>query len=65
MSDVAGHVEFDCEGCGTRVLSFGLHAVPFHQLCAVCLFLCEHVPPGEMMELRRSMGLLNLERKPL
>jgi hypothetical protein len=57
-------IEFDCEGCGDHVASFGATMVPANQLCAVCAWFCEHVPPAQMMELRKSIGLLNLERKP-
>ena len=42
MSD--GKVEFDCEGCGVHVLSFGRDRVPVSHLCATCEWLCEFVP---------------------
>ena len=57
-------VEFDCEGCGNHVVSLGATMIPTHGFCAVCAWFNEHVPPAQMMELRRSMGLLNLERNP-
>lgn len=40
-------VVFDCEGCGDRVSHFGLEVIPKHRLCAVCLWLCEHVSDPE------------------
>jgi hypothetical protein len=47
------HVEFNCEGCNSRILLLGLNARPAHGLCVVCAFLCEHVPdPTEQVELR-------------
>lgn len=46
--------EFDCEGCGVRVLSFGNESAT-HGLCAVCCWCVEHVEPAELMETRRRM----------
>jgi hypothetical protein len=46
-------VVYDCEGCGWRVHAFGVAAVPQHQLCAVCAWLCEFEAPERIMELRR------------
>lgn len=44
-------VEFHCEGCGVHVAAFGINRPPLHQFCAVCAWLCEHVPdPEEMWE---------------
>jgi hypothetical protein len=61
---MSGAIEFDCEGCGDHVFSFGRATVPAHRFCAVCEWFNEHVPPAEMMKLRKAMGLLNVERKP-
>lgn len=46
-------VEFDCEGCGLPVVSFGIDQVPPHGMCAVCAWLSEHEAPEHIMELRR------------
>jgi hypothetical protein len=62
-------VEFDCEGCGIRVVTFGRSSVPANQLCAVCdadagrraSWMTTYLPPAQMMELRKSMGLLKLK----
>jgi hypothetical protein len=54
-------VEFDCEGCGIRVVTFGRSSVPANQLCAVCDWMTTYLPPAQMMELRKSMGLLKLK----
>jgi hypothetical protein len=49
-------VEFDCEGCGVHVVQLGRDAVPVSCMCAVCEWLCEHIPdPVEMMAARRRM----------
>ena len=37
-------IEFDCEGCGIHVFSFGDETVPTSHLCGTCAFLCEFVP---------------------
>lgn len=51
-------VEWDCEGCGLHVIGFGMAAKPRHGLCALCAWLCEHVPdPDEMMRTRRALDL--------
>ena len=37
-------VQFTCEGCGSEVFNVGRDTIPASQLCAVCEWLCEHVP---------------------
>ena len=56
---------YDCEGCGAHVLQTGRDGVPRSQLCAVCEWLCEHVTPEEMMEIRAHSGLIDTEVSPL
>ena len=34
-----GPIEFDCEGCGVRVVGFGYKSVPVSQMCSTCEFL--------------------------
>lgn len=52
----AGTCSFQCEGCGDRVLAFGIERPPAHGLCSVCAWLCEEVPdPEEMMRLQRFL----------
>jgi hypothetical protein len=56
--------EWDCEGCGYRVFAFGQTEIPAHGLCAICAFLCEHVPdPNDMMAVRRALDLPREKRK--
>lgn len=55
--------EWDCEGCGDHVVSYGRTTVPSEQLCAVCNWMNAHLSPTSMMERRKAMGLLKLERK--
>ena len=47
-------MEFDCEGCGYRVISFG-NERSRHWLCAICFWLMETEPPATIMETRRRM----------
>ena len=52
-------IEFDCEGCGVHVLSFGPERVPKSHLCATCEFLCERVLEPDLfwsLYLRMSAG---------
>lgn len=42
-------VEWACEGCGFRVIALGMDRRPSHQLCAMCVWLCEFVPDPEEM----------------
>lgn len=44
-------IEFDCEGCGDHVISFGMDKVPRHGLCGVCAWACEFIDdPQEMID---------------
>jgi hypothetical protein len=53
------HVEWDCEGCGAHVFAYGIARVPRHQFCAVCLWCNEHLYPGEMFSVLRTIGGLS------
>lgn len=49
-------IEYTCEGCGWPVVNVSRDTVPPSGFCAVCEWMCEHVPdPVEMMELRRRL----------
>jgi hypothetical protein len=55
-------VEFDCEGCGTHVVIFGVSAPRESGFCATCAWLCEFVrDPEDMMRLRAWLKLLEPE----
>lgn len=55
--DDADTCEFNCEGCGLRVVVFGATQQPAHGFCSVCAWLCEFVPdPEEMMSVRRALA---------
>lgn len=40
-------IQFDCEGCGTRVYAWGRTRPPAHGFCASCAFVCEFVTDPE------------------
>jgi hypothetical protein len=44
---------YHCEGCGTLVFHFSSSTPPAHGFCAICLWMCEHINPSELMEMRR------------
>lgn len=46
-------VYFECEGCGYGIHHFAAE-IPRHRLCAICLWVCECVPPEKIMEARRQ-----------
>lgn len=47
--------EFDCEGCGVHVYSFGTSQIPKSHMCGTCEWMNEFVPdPEEMMKLRKE-----------
>ena len=50
MFTIDGLIEFDCEGCGDHVRLFGSSAVPKHQMCGVCAWLCEHLTGDEFWQ---------------
>lgn len=51
-------VAWHCEGCGVRVLAFGVGAAPRHQLCSVCAWCCEFLDPlsAEWDTVTRRLG---------
>lgn len=46
-------LEFDCEGCGFGIVSFGSPPSDNLMLCAICAWLTEHERPDRIMETRR------------
>jgi len=49
-------VEFDCEGCGVHVATFGPEVIPKNHMCATCEWACEHIPdPDEFWEFIKRM----------
>jgi hypothetical protein len=51
-------ISFFCEGCGVQVYALGRETVSRTGLCAVCEWLCEHVPdPEAMMALRARLDV--------
>lgn len=48
-------IEWTCEGCGYRVIAFGITSRPAHQFCAVCAWLTEHIADPPVIEaIRRA-----------
>lgn len=59
-ANAPGQAEYDCEGCGVHVISFGYARVSSSGLCSLCEWLCEHIPDPVLMEdFRRRQGLLD------
>jgi hypothetical protein len=51
-------VEYDCEGCGVHVVSFGIATTPEQRFCATCQWADKHLEPDELAAFTKTQRKL-------
>jgi hypothetical protein len=49
--------EWDCEGCGLHSVAVDGLQPPAHRLCSCCAWVSVHIPPQEIADVMRRIGL--------